>query len=76
MPAGAGAKFDDYVDRDTGYTLIQTAANYGNFEAVLKLVEAGANWRLGSRRLIDGHVCYVPEILTIKLTSLKVRLWW
>eukprot|EP00775_Hariotina_reticulata_P004639 gene4639-4892_t len=68
---GAGAKVD-YMDRDTDYNLVQAAANKGHFEAVVKLVEAGANWRVGSRRLIDGSVYYAPDILTINVPSLKL----
>jgi hypothetical protein len=64
----AGADFDSFVNEHTGYDIVQTAANAGQFEAVIKLVEAGASWRLakGQPRVMGGSVFYVPEILRLK----------
>ncbi|KAF6261819.1 ankyrin repeat-containing domain protein [Scenedesmus sp. NREL 46B-D3] len=70
----AGANFASYVDNDTGYDLVQSAANAGQFEAVVKLVEAGASWRLarGQQRVVNGSIFYVPEILSIQKPGLKL----
>jgi hypothetical protein len=58
--------------------MVQTAANAGHFKAVVKLVEAGASWRLakGQQRVMGGSVFYVPEILRLKNrdgSGMKVR---
>jgi hypothetical protein len=73
--ADAGADYASYLDEDTEYDLVQTAANNGQFEAVVKLVEAGASWRLqrGQQRLMGGFVYYVPEMLSLNKQGLKVR---
>ncbi|WIA41847.1 hypothetical protein OEZ86_009173 [Tetradesmus obliquus] len=71
----AGADFASYVDEDTDYDLVQSAANAGQFEAVVKLVEAGASWRLarGQQRLMAGYCFYVPEILSLSKPGLKLK---
>jgi hypothetical protein len=65
--ADAGADYSSFIDPSTGYNTIQTAANAGQFEAVVKLVEAGASWRLAKgqqRTSADGKaLLYVPEIM-------------
>jgi hypothetical protein len=73
--ADAGADYASYLDEDTEYDLVQTAANNGQFEAVIKLVEAGASWRLqrGQQRVMDSFVYYVPEMLSLNKQGLKVR---
>jgi hypothetical protein len=55
--------------------MVQNAANAGQFEAVVKLVEAGASWRLGKGqpRTTPGAIWYVPEILSVQKPGLKVR---
>lgn len=72
--ADAGADWWSYLDEHTGYDIVQTAANNGHFDVVLRLVEAGAPWRLarGQQRVRDGSVYYVPEMLNINVPSLKV----
>ncbi|KAF6261828.1 ankyrin repeat-containing domain protein [Scenedesmus sp. NREL 46B-D3] len=72
----AGADPCSYINEHTGYDMVQNAANGGQFEAVVKLVEAGASWRLarGHPRVIGGSLWYVPEILSIQKPGLKVRL--
>jgi hypothetical protein len=74
--ADAGADYSSYINEDTEYDLVQTAANNGQFEAVVKLVEAGASWRLqrGQQRVVGGCVNYVPEMLCINKPGLKVRM--
>jgi hypothetical protein len=47
--ADAGADFSSFRAPGTGYSLVQAAAHQGQYEAVVKLVEAGANWRLPRR---------------------------
>jgi hypothetical protein len=47
--ADAGADFKSFRQPSTGYSLVQAAADKGHFEAVVKLVEAGASWRLPKR---------------------------
>jgi hypothetical protein len=76
LSADAGADFVSYIDEDTEYDLVQSVANAGHFEAVVKLVEAGASWRLakGQQRVMAGSVFYVPEMLCINKPGLKVRL--
>jgi hypothetical protein len=71
----AGADLCSYVSEHTGYDLLQNTANSGQFEAVVKLVEAGASWRLqwGQARTTSGAVWYVPEILSVVIPGLKVR---
>jgi hypothetical protein len=74
--ADAGADFSTYVNEHTGYDLVQDAANAGQFEAVVKLVEAGASWRLGrgqARVGANGSIFYVPEILSVQKPGIKVR---
>jgi hypothetical protein len=66
------------VNEYTGYDIVQTAANGGQFEAVVKLVEAGASWRLGrgQSKVMAGSIYYVPEMLLCKSkggSSLKVN---
>ncbi|WIA41848.1 hypothetical protein OEZ86_009174 [Tetradesmus obliquus] len=74
----AGADFSSFIQEGTDYDydLVQAAANAGQFEAVVKLVEAGASWRLarGQPRIKDGIVYYVPEMLCINKPGLKVGL--
>lgn len=66
LPADAGADFASYISESTGYDLVQTTAEAGHFEAVVKLVEAGASWWLPKDlRLVDGFVYYVPQILRL-----------
>jgi hypothetical protein len=74
--ADAGADWTTYQCEDTDYDLVQTAANAGQFEAVVKLVEAGASWRLpkGQPRVANKCVYYVPDILNINKPTLKVTL--
>jgi hypothetical protein len=74
--ADAGADYSTFLDKDTDYDLVQTAANNGQFEAVVKLVEAGASWRLqrGQQRVMAGSIYYVPEMLAINKPGLKVRI--
>jgi hypothetical protein len=44
-----------HMDKDPSYDIVQTAANSGHLEAVVKLVEAGASWRLPrGQALVDG----------------------
>jgi phosphoglycerol transferase MdoB-like AlkP superfamily enzyme len=66
--ADAGADPSSYVNEHTGYDMVQNAANLGQFEAVVKLVEAGASWRLpkGHPRVVEGAIWYVPEILSVQ----------
>jgi hypothetical protein len=73
--ADAGADHSSYVNEHTGYDMVQNAANAGQFEAVVKLVEAGASWRLpkGHPRVVQGAIWYVPEILSVQ-KQMKVRL--
>jgi hypothetical protein len=73
-PADAGADYSSYVSAATGYNLIQSIAIYGQFEAVIKLVEAGASWRLakGQPGAVGGKMMYVPEILAARKPGLKV----
>jgi hypothetical protein len=53
--------------------MVQNTANAGQFEAVVKLVEAGASWRLvKGQRNVGGSVYYVPEILSAQKPGLKV----
>jgi hypothetical protein len=75
MSADAGADFASFKDQQTGYDIVQHAASMGQFEAVVKLVEAGASWRLaaGQQRGAAGAIRYVPEILSSKVSGLKVR---
>jgi hypothetical protein len=70
----AGADYSSYVSAATGYDFVQSIANAGQFEAVLKLVEAGASWRLakGQPRAVGVKVMYVPEILAMRKPGLKV----
>jgi hypothetical protein len=72
--ADAGADHSSYVNEHTGYDMVQNAANGGQFEAVVKLVEAGASWRLpkGHPRVVQGAIWYVPEILSVQ-KQMKVR---
>jgi hypothetical protein len=53
------------VNQEPSYDIVQTAANGGHLEAVVKLVEAGASWRLprGQPRVDGVTLLYVPEIL-------------
>jgi len=75
LTADAGADIHEWVDPNTDYDLLQSAANHGDVEAVIKLVEAGANWKLPvGQRVVGGSIFYVPEILTVHVPHLKVRL--
>jgi hypothetical protein len=67
---------------------MQTAASSDQFEAVVKLVEAGASWRpaRGQQRNMGGSMNYVPELLSAQKPGLKVgpcfsvivklMVWW
>ncbi|WIA40215.1 hypothetical protein OEZ86_013600 [Tetradesmus obliquus] len=70
----AGADYIAYINEQTGYDIVQNTANAGQFEAVVKLVEAGASWRLsrGQRRVVRGNLWYVPEILCCVKPGLKL----
>lgn len=70
LPVDAGADYVSFLSETTGYDLVQTAANAGRLESVVKLVEAGASWRLarGQPRAL-GCVSYVPEILMLNCRS-------
>lgn len=71
--ADAGADIHSWTDSSTDYDLVQTAANGADTEAVVKLVEAGANWKLPvGKRIQAGLVFYAPEILSINVPNLKV----
>jgi hypothetical protein len=72
--ADAGADYATYKDPQTGYDIVQTAADCGQFEAVVKLVEAGASWRLaaGKERASGGSLLYVTDMLNSKVPGLKV----
>lgn len=73
--ADAGADLHSFRNPETGYDLVQTAANLDNMDAALKLVEAGCKWQLPKgQRVLDGFVHYAPEILSINSPTLKVRL--
>jgi hypothetical protein len=62
------------IYKRTGYDMIQNTASAGQFEAVVKLVEAGASWRLAKgQRDMAGSGFYVPEILSAQKPRLKVR---
>jgi hypothetical protein len=65
VPTDAGAEYSSYINTNTGYNIVQTAANVGQFEAVVKLVEAGASWRLqrGQARVVGHTVMYVPDLI-------------
>ncbi|WIA19922.1 hypothetical protein OEZ85_005812 [Tetradesmus obliquus] len=69
----AGADCIAYINEQTGYDIVQNTANAGQFEAVVKLVEAGASWRLsrGQPRVVRGNLWYVPEILCCVKPGLK-----
>ncbi|KAF6261822.1 hypothetical protein COO60DRAFT_1678960 [Scenedesmus sp. NREL 46B-D3] len=71
--ADAGADHTSYKEKHTGNGLVQLAASAGQFEAVVKLVEAGASWRLAAStdRAVDGAALYVPDILSSKLPGVK-----
>ncbi|KAF6261826.1 ankyrin repeat-containing domain protein [Scenedesmus sp. NREL 46B-D3] len=71
----AGADPCSCVNEHTGYDMVQAAGNGGRFEAVVKLVEAGASWRLprGHPRAVWGSIFYVPEILSSQKPGLEVR---
>jgi hypothetical protein len=57
----------------TGYDIVQNTASGGQFEAVVKLVEAGASWRLARGQWnLGGSVYYVPDILSAQKPGLKV----
>jgi hypothetical protein len=58
--ADAGADYSSLINEFTGYDMVQNTANGGQFEAVVKLVEAGASWRLptGHPRTMAGSVFY------------------
>lgn len=72
-PAGAGADFTSYIHPNTKYDILQSAANSGHLDAVVKLVEAGAPWRLPKgQRVQDGSVFYAPEMITIERPAVKV----
>jgi hypothetical protein len=71
--ADAGADLDSWRSEDTEYDLVQTAANMGDLDAALKLVEAGCKWQLPKgQRSIDGSIFYAPEILKCHVPNLKV----
>jgi hypothetical protein len=71
--ADAGADLDSWRSQDTDYDLVQTAANMGDLEASLKLVEAGCKWQLPKgQRMIDGSIFYAPDILKCYIPNLKV----
>jgi hypothetical protein len=75
MCTDAGADLSTYVNEYTGYDMVQNAANVGQFEAVVKLVEAGASWRLPKGHPCvgaNGLVFYVPKILSVQ-KQMKVR---
>lgn len=67
-----------YIDPDTQYTLVQSAANLRDMDAVVRLVDAGAPWFLPpGQRVKDGSVYYPPEILSINNKNVTVGVvWW
>jgi hypothetical protein len=72
--ADAGADFKSYRLPDTTYSLVQAAADHGQYEAVVKLVEAGAIWRLPKRGQEFAGCPTFDMIATLikKLPGLKV----
>jgi hypothetical protein len=74
--ADAAADYATFRVEDNGYDIVQLAAVHGRLEAVVKLVEAGASWRLapGQERVVKGALMYVPEILSRELTGVKVSM--
>lgn len=73
LPPGAGADIHNCIDprpKMYNYSIVQTAANNGHLEAVVKLVEAGASWRV-ARGVSQCHT--VPQILVAKNKGTQVK---
>jgi hypothetical protein len=70
--ADAGADFASFRQPGTGYSLVQAAADKGQFEAVVKLVEAGASWRLPKRGQEFAGCATFDLIATLVKPGLKV----